>query len=138
MDHIGDDFNNPLPSLHIIQCVNMLEEARLFLFPPLVLSNPFTALKRAFLSPRNIFVDEFNEIILQHLPGNIGNFLSRSFQSSCLIIIFPSESFYSANTIKENEHHETDPDFLSLITHISNTGLIRRVSECNRTNIRFG
>lgn len=59
----------------MIDCINTLDEARLFLFPPDVLNNPFHALKRAFLSPRNVYVDEFNEIILHHLPGIMGNVL---------------------------------------------------------------
>lgn len=72
IDHIGEDHQNSRCSLQMIDCLNTLEDARLFLFPPEILSNPFLALKRAFLSPRNIYVDEFNELILDHLPGNMG------------------------------------------------------------------
>jgi hypothetical protein len=72
IDNIGDDFNNPQPSLSIIDCITSLNDARQYLFPPEILQTPFLALKRAFLSPLNIYVDEFNDMILDHLPGQIG------------------------------------------------------------------
>ena len=37
--------------------------------------------------------------------------------SFALLLTHSSESYYSANIIKENENNETDPDFLSLLTH---------------------
>ena len=82
IDNIGEDHSHPETSLHIIQCIKTIDDARQFLFPPEILQNPFLALKRAFLSPRNIYVDEFNNSILQHLPGDIGiafNFIFLSF-----------------------------------------------------------
>jgi hypothetical protein len=78
IDNIGEDFVNPERSLSIIECINSLDDARHFLFPPHILQNPFLALKRAFLSPLNIYVDEFNEMMLDHLPGEIGK--SSAFQ----------------------------------------------------------
>ncbi|KAG2347385.1 hypothetical protein BDR05DRAFT_958039, partial [Suillus weaverae] len=41
-----------------------------FLFPPHVLDDPTACLQCAFLSPRNVFVDEFNGIMLDALPGD--------------------------------------------------------------------
>jgi hypothetical protein len=100
----------------MIDCINDLDDARLFLFPPNILNNPFLALKRAFLSPRNIYVDEFNDLILQHLPGNMGDVLPLLF--FFIIIKEPKkESYYSANVIKEDEDNDTDPDFLTLLNH---------------------
>jgi hypothetical protein len=72
IDDIGENFTDTQPSLHIIQCINTLDEAHLFLFPPDILQHPFLALKCAFLSPWNIFVDEFNDLILEHIPRQTG------------------------------------------------------------------
>jgi hypothetical protein len=89
IDNIGEDLTHPQTSLHIIQCISSLDEARNFLFPPEILQNPFLALKRTFLSPRNVFVDEFNEIILDHLPGQIG-----TIPSSLKTFHFPTSPRY--------------------------------------------
>jgi hypothetical protein len=45
IDHIGEDHLNSHPSLHMIDCLNNLEYAHLFLFPPKILQNPFLTLK---------------------------------------------------------------------------------------------
>jgi len=60
-------------------------------------------LKRAFLTPLNAHVDEFNEKILQQLPGAL-------------------ESYYSADiSIKEQNHTILNEDarmeFLGLVNH---------------------
>ncbi|KAG2346273.1 hypothetical protein BDR05DRAFT_959900 [Suillus weaverae] len=47
----------------LIGHINNINNAVDFLFPPHVLDDPTACLQRAFLSPRNIFVDEFNDII---------------------------------------------------------------------------
>ena len=72
IDHIGEDYKHPMTSLHLIDCITTLDEAQQFLFPPEVLHDPFIAIKRAFLSPLNSHVDEFNEKMLHCLPGNLG------------------------------------------------------------------
>ena len=79
IDHIGEDYLQHQPSLQIIDYINNIEDVCLFLFSLDILQNPFLALKRASLSPRNIYVDEFNENILQHLPGVMGTSLSPFF-----------------------------------------------------------
>lgn len=72
VDHIGEDYTHPETSLHLLQCVNTLDEAQEFLFPPEILHNPFLAVKRAFLTLLNMYVDEFNNKMLQCLPTNLG------------------------------------------------------------------
>jgi hypothetical protein len=61
------------------------DDAIPFLFPPDILQQPLACLDRAFLSPRNIFIDEFNNKILDSLPGDFGLSCIFSFRSSyCL------------------------------------------------------
>ncbi|KAG2348866.1 hypothetical protein BDR05DRAFT_956213 [Suillus weaverae] len=50
--------------------INNINDAADFFFPPHVLDNPTACLQRAFLSPRNVFVDEFNDVMLDALPGD--------------------------------------------------------------------
>ena len=76
VDHLGEDYDHSQTSLHLIQCLDTLDEAQQFLFPSKILHDPFVALKQAFLTPLNTHVDEFNEKMLQHLPGNTGIFFS--------------------------------------------------------------
>lgn len=52
------------------------DDAADFLYPPEVLRHAKETANRAFLSPLNKFVDEFNEKMLERLPGECG---SRSF-----------------------------------------------------------
>ncbi|KAG1846202.1 hypothetical protein DFJ58DRAFT_799449 [Suillus subalutaceus] len=56
-----------------------------FLFPPHVLEDAETCLQRAFLSPLNIYVDEFNDKILEKLPGDF-------------------QSYFSLDSLKEADH----------------------------------
>jgi hypothetical protein len=72
VDHIGKDHSHSETSLQLLQCINTLDEAQLFLFPPEILWNPFLAIKRAFLTPLNVHVDKFNGKMLEQLPGNLG------------------------------------------------------------------
>jgi hypothetical protein len=53
----------------MLQSVNTIDEAINFLFPELVLQDPFACLKRAFLSPKNIHVDDFNSKHLTDFHG---------------------------------------------------------------------
>ncbi|KAG2336592.1 hypothetical protein BDR05DRAFT_970972, partial [Suillus weaverae] len=47
----------------LVEHFNNINDAVDFLFSP----------HHAFLSPRNVFVDEFNEIMLDALPGDYGS-----------------------------------------------------------------
>lgn len=79
VDQIGEDYKHPETSLQLISCLNGLNEAQEFLFPPEILNDPFLTIKRAFLMPLNIYVDKFNEKMLHCLPGNLGNLLHHYF-----------------------------------------------------------
>lgn len=75
VDNIGENYNENHVSVEILTRIWTIEDAVSFLYPPDVLSDPAKCLKRAFLSPKNIFVDEFNDHILHILPGEEGIFL---------------------------------------------------------------
>jgi hypothetical protein len=68
IDRIGEGYEQTV-SLTLLNRVESLADARSFLFPPEILSNPQAAVRRSFLSPLNKFVDEFNDIMLDCLPG---------------------------------------------------------------------
>lgn len=69
VDSIGEDtFNRRIPA-NFVEEIDSVEDAIQFLFPPAVLANPLSCLRRAFLSPRNTFVDDFNSQMLQLLAG---------------------------------------------------------------------
>ena len=72
VDNIGEDFSGKRRSLDIIKNISQLADAIDFLFPPHILADPFACLECAFLSPRNVFVDEFNDFVLNSLPGDYG------------------------------------------------------------------
>ncbi|KAE8230465.1 hypothetical protein CF326_g4535 [Tilletia indica] len=70
VDHIGDDYHqHPIDmSLYFAQATS-LQDAMNFLFPPNVLSDPRRVVSRCFLTPLNVNVDEFNDMVSEHLPG---------------------------------------------------------------------
>jgi len=70
VDHIGEDYENKDIYLDMLDPVKSVPETLNFLFPPCVLQNPKECLSRAFLSPLNWTVDEFNKEMLGRLPGN--------------------------------------------------------------------
>jgi hypothetical protein len=80
VDDIGEDHQHRSVRLDFIPCLYNMEDCVSFLFPDPVLMDPLRALKRAFLSPKNVQVDEFNDIVLQclHEPEHL-SFTSRSF-----------------------------------------------------------
>lgn len=73
------------------------------LFPPHILQDPEECIQCAFLSPRNIIVDEFNDVVLDALPGDY-------------------ESYFSSDASKEVDQPPPDapeqtPDYLVILTH---------------------
>jgi hypothetical protein len=85
VDRVGEQSSPARQSLPLLCCTTNVEDAIPFLFPPDILQQPLACLDRAFLSPRNIFVDEFNNKILDSLPGDFGMSCIYSFCSSyCL------------------------------------------------------
>jgi hypothetical protein len=63
VDKIGEDYENGTVSLPNLRKVLTIEDAIRFLYPQHVLADPMKCLQRNFLSPRNKFVDDFNEKI---------------------------------------------------------------------------
>ena len=89
--------------LSILQSLSSVEECIDFLYPLDVLQNPTACLRRAFLSPKNVFVDEFNTTVFRKLSR-------------------PSHCYYSCDVVKEDSDHDEDrpdftPDYLALLTH---------------------
>ena len=70
VDCIGENADDQRVSLNILATTVSVDDAITFLYPNEVLNEPEVCLHRAFLSPRNVFVDDFNETILERLPGN--------------------------------------------------------------------
>jgi len=90
-----------------------------FLFPPHILNDPMACLFRAFLSPRNIFVDEFNDIMLDALPGDYGE---RKYNPTTKKMRNNTASYFSSDTLKEAEQNTPDepeqtPKYLAMLTH---------------------
>lgn len=69
VDQIGEDFENQEVLLDMLDVIETLPEAIDFLFPPAVIQDPRKCLTRAFLSPLNRTVDEFNKKMLDRLIG---------------------------------------------------------------------
>ncbi|KAK4700477.1 ATP-dependent DNA helicase PIF1, partial [Phenoliferia sp. Uapishka_3] len=71
VDTIGDGWDMRRVDLTpMLKRLSSMDEVLTFLFPPDVLSDPPTSIQRSFLSPLNLYVDEFNTEILSRLPGN--------------------------------------------------------------------
>jgi len=70
VDEIGEDVSGNRRTLPLLHSTFNVNDAVNFLFPPDVLRQPHLCLQRAFLSPRNIFVDKFNEAIMRSMPDD--------------------------------------------------------------------
>ena len=68
MDVIGEDYLNRTVALDLLAAIDSTRASINFLFPPDILNNPLASLRRAFLSPLNKHVDEFNDEVLRILP----------------------------------------------------------------------
>ena len=71
MDAVGEGWDFPRVSVNMFKTTSSLEDAAEFLYPTDTL-DPESCLEQAFLSPRNILVDDFNNLMLEKLPGEIG------------------------------------------------------------------
>ena len=121
VDRIGEDYVHPSVSLDLLATVPSVNDCIDFLYPPDVLLDPLACLKRAFLSPKNIPVDDFNIKVLDRLPGE-----ERTLLSTVLLLLFLTfrlqsvDMFYSADSIKEDSDAPEDElraDFLAVLTH---------------------
>jgi hypothetical protein len=75
IDNIGENTDTDRVSVGFLRTTIAIDDAIQFLYPLHVLTDPESCLKRAFLSPRNIYMDEFNNTILDMLPGPSSEFL---------------------------------------------------------------
>ena len=69
LDDAGENYIDNKVCLDILEPVFSIDQCLHFLFPPDVLGDPLASLKRAFLTPKNVQVDEFNSRVLAELPG---------------------------------------------------------------------
>jgi hypothetical protein len=83
VDAVGEGLDNSQVSLDLFETTTTLEDAAEFLYPTETLQNPESCLGRAFLAPRNVLVDDFNELILTKLPGK-----SCMYFFYCIVIYF--------------------------------------------------
>jgi hypothetical protein len=118
LDQIGEDYNNDAVSLDMLQTVSSVEESVTFLFPHEILADPAKSLRRAFLSPKNVNIDNFNSQVLDNVDGE--ECLSSTALHCVNILTSHSDVFYSADSVKEDTNMQADeatPNFLSLQTH---------------------
>jgi hypothetical protein len=69
IDDIGENTSSERVSLSLLCRTASELDAIEFLYPSSILGDPTACLRRAFLSPRNIYVDSFNQSILDRLPS---------------------------------------------------------------------
>ncbi|CAG8835143.1 13400_t:CDS:1, partial [Racocetra persica] len=85
------------------RCTHDIEEAISFLYSANSISNLVTLQRKAFLSPRNILVDDFNYKILNILPGTTYTYLSND--------------VIKENDDTLNDHPFATPDYLANLTY---------------------
>jgi hypothetical protein len=71
VDVVGEGWNTPNVSVDMFKTTTSLEFAAEFLYPAGTLENPEKCLDQAFLSPRNVLVDDFNNLVLGMLTGEL-------------------------------------------------------------------
>jgi hypothetical protein len=120
VDEIGEDYKNKRIGISFLARLDDIEDSIRFLFPMNILENPLASLKRAFLSPKNCQVDEFNDNILRRLAGHERQFILPCFAFWHIICLRNAkELYYSADVVKENEYCDEEDltaDYLALLT----------------------
>jgi ATP-dependent DNA helicase PIF1 len=72
VDAVGNGIHAPTATPSLFDRITTVEDAVDFLFPPDVRMDPTRSVNRAFLTPRNSLVDEFNSHMLHLLDHNEG------------------------------------------------------------------
>jgi hypothetical protein len=103
IDRIGEGFEKTV-SLTMLDRVQSIDEAIAFLFPPEILTDPHAAVHRSFLSPLNKFVDEFNDLMLDRLPGDESQ-LYKPVYPVCTADWLLIGVYFSYDSIKEDEEN---------------------------------
>ncbi|CAD6899688.1 unnamed protein product [Tilletia laevis] len=71
VDEVGDDWSDASINISsFFQSTVTVQDAQDFLFPANITADPIASSMRAFLSPYNVAVAEFNGRVLDTLPGN--------------------------------------------------------------------
>jgi hypothetical protein len=82
VDAVGNGIHAPTATLDLFQHITTIEDAVEFLFPQTIRNNPAECVNRAFLTPRNSLVDEFNSHMLQLLDNDEGEHLHNNSTST--------------------------------------------------------
>jgi len=89
VDTIGEDFHNDSPiTLPLVTRISTYEGISEFLFPNLTLLTPYDLCQRAFLSPLNTQIDEFNLEMLDKIPFVTGKFFTPSWSYTVIMSYF--------------------------------------------------
>jgi hypothetical protein len=99
IDHISED-SSENRHLALIGATTNFDDT---IHPPHVLQDVEICLQHAFLSPLNVYVNEFNDTILEKLPGDFQSYSS-------------SDSLKGADHTPLNAPEHT-PDYLAMLTH---------------------
>jgi ATP-dependent DNA helicase PIF1 len=122
VDRIGEDHAHASTSLDIITAVADVPDAIRFLYSYNILAQPHLCLKRAFLTPRNANVDEFNALILQRLPQPERASAAIA-ATHTMIDHYLTDMYFSADSLKEDESSEQPPDnILDYLTQLTHNG----------------
>jgi len=65
----SDTAGNHEVTLDMIESVDSADDAIAFLYPPEILRDPSVSIRNSFLSPKNFWVDDFNEMMLGKIDG---------------------------------------------------------------------
>jgi len=68
IDNIGDGAG-PEVNMNFINSVSTVEDLVDFVYPPHILTDPSSCLKRAILCPTNAQVNKYNDTIVSHIDG---------------------------------------------------------------------
>ena len=82
VDAVGEGWDSPKVSVDMFETTPSLEDAAEFLYPAETLEKPESCLEWAFLSSRNMLVDNFNNLVLGKLSGEISMHLLNIFAVS--------------------------------------------------------
>lgn len=101
LDSIGDDFEHDTVDLGRLRHTASVPDTIDFVFPPEVLEQPDECIRRAILSPFNVYVDEFNSTILASVRGE-------------------AKTYFSSDSVEEDDGNTvdtvvSDPEFLNAL-----------------------
>ena len=119
VDRIREDTSGNHQRLQMLAKTSSINRAVGVLFPQALLMDLDACLERVFLSPQNMFVDEFNDKILEKLPGEYSKW---HLVYKTTVSELPSASYFSSDSVVEAEQSplrgpEETPEYLALLSH---------------------